>query len=79
MLSVRSPARLKCRCPWLASINRMSQQGFPEIEMGIGINTGEVVVGEIVAHANEPSILFREAMRTSQSLHQGGTRLAGVL
>ena len=44
MLSVRSPARLKCRCPWLASMNRISQQGFPEIEMGIGINTGEVVV-----------------------------------
>ena len=39
--------RSPCNAPWLISIRKHAERGLPRFEMGIGINTGEAVVGNI--------------------------------
>ena len=43
----RSPVPSPCSCGWMTPMHPNRQAGLPEVDMGIGIHTGEVVVGNI--------------------------------
>ena len=45
--SWRRAARWRCRPPWSGSIKNGARQGRPSLKIGVGINTGEMILGNI--------------------------------
>ena len=57
-----APARSPCRSRWRTSTRFNRGEGLPEVEMGIAVNTGEVVVGNI-------------GSQTPRQVRRGGTHV----